>query len=170
DAKGRPCGLQVEAVAFGERPHRGEDSEGPCPMKAAVVVAYCDCQPDFAAYLDAQHIGLKQGAAGQRACPRSSAARRQNDGARMGGHQRQHVIEVEGMAEGPVGEGREFRRGCPATPQDGTGTALTALLDVAQERWSDLAARTGKDDRKRVGDCLLRPVKRLRRKVLERLL
>jgi hypothetical protein len=82
-------------------------------------------------------------------------------------HQRQHVVEVERVAKRPVNECGEFWRCSLATAEDGTGTALAAVRDIAQEGRCDLAASASQDDGAGVGNRLFRRVERLRRHVSE---
>jgi hypothetical protein len=51
-------------IPFAERPHGREDGEGARAVKAPVIVAHRDGQPDLAPHLHTQDIGLQERAAG----------------------------------------------------------------------------------------------------------
>ena len=134
-----------------------------------MVVTDRDRLADFTADLDPNDVGLDQGSAGKCSCPQISDERRQNHRARMRRHHRQHVIEIQGMAKGPVDERRHLRRHGPATPQDRAGAAVASLFDIAHERRCNLASSAGENDRKRIGQRFLGLVEGRRGEVLQRL-
>jgi hypothetical protein len=135
-------------------------------VEATVVVTDRDRGPDLATDLNADHIRLDQGAAGQPAGPRIGAECRDNDRTRMRRHHRQHVVEVESVTERPIDQRRHLWRRCSPTAQDWAHTTLASLLNITQQRRRDLAAGASEHDRERVSNRFLRLVEGLRRQVV----
>jgi hypothetical protein len=95
---------RVHAVQLGERSERREDRERAGGVKAAPVMSVGDAESDLAADLDAQHVGFDQLGSAHAAAVEAREQRRQDHHARMRRHQREHVVVVERVPEGRVGE------------------------------------------------------------------
>jgi hypothetical protein len=129
-------------------------------------VAIGDAQTDFRTDLDADHIGLEKRLSAQRTAVLGTRQQRgKHDRARMPRHHRQHIVEVETMAEGAVHHRGKLRRRSHLGPEYRARAGGAGALEVTQERLRSLATRS----RDNACDCirgdLLCFVERLRRHI-----
>jgi hypothetical protein len=144
----------VEAEPARERGDRAEQCDRARRMIPPLVVPDPDTLGEFRPDLQPDDVGIDEIPAGDRRIVALGDECRHDDGGRMAGHHRQHVVEIERRPEGSADQ-RRGRCAGGGIGSDERHGALPHARDIVEHRPGDLTACPREDHRHRIDDDTL---------------